>query len=273
MKKNIRNTVTLSKEFFEASEKMIDSDRLLFFDTIFNHFFKGENIRYSEIKSPIVSVALAILTPTLRKLQSKFENGCQKKEKTTSIFLCRQKTSESQANLSRRFSSDYIDIIINIINKYIIQSIKKNNSKDSIIYNINIRKKLESMSVRVGEPGMALLAEIFSSLEAKIDAKESVKINKQEIAGAEVLEQINKLLERSDSEPLEQKLQEILILKKEGRLYNPAGFLISSLYNLSKELNYNFHIQKNNYKDSYLTRNYTPEELASVVDDIDTVEL
>ena len=117
-----RKTITFNADVLLVSEKLKDSDRLVFYDGIFNHFLKGENLPHNNI-SETLELAFAYMAPQLRVLQSKFNNGTQKKSiQETKASLCPNGISESkrtEAEGSETYNiNNPFPKLIYIFNKY-----------------------------------------------------------------------------------------------------------------------------------------------------------
>ena len=94
-----RQTITLTRDFYNATKWMKDENRLEFYDTVFRSLFDNKSIDYEKIKSENVASALAILSPTLKAITSKYENRVGKKLKeNSSPFLCSPSSIEMERN-------------------------------------------------------------------------------------------------------------------------------------------------------------------------------
>ena len=94
-----RQTITLTRDFYNATKWMKDENRLEFYDTVFRSLFDNKSIDYEKIKSENVASALAILSPALSAITSKYENRVGKKLKSTpSPFLCSPSSIEMERN-------------------------------------------------------------------------------------------------------------------------------------------------------------------------------
>lgn len=274
-----RKTLTMTYELFEAVSKVKSPDeRLEIYEIMFNHFFKSKPIEYSKIKSDTVSSIIAFMMPDIRKIQSKFDNGNTKKstKNNASLFTCYNNISQQQANGSKDLPSDYnIYNIINNIYKLINQSL--NNSKSNNSY-INITNKdIMVKSLQEINQNNTMHYEALVKVINEIIGKEKIKINGVWLEQAEALDTIAALLvSQEGGRQLALKIDEVA--QTQG-LKNKLGYLTSALYNLSKDLaknsnnsSYKYYNQ-NKSNPGMLTHNYTAEQLNSVYDDLDTVEI
>lgn len=273
-----RKTLTITYELFEAVSKVKSADdRLEIYETMFNYFFKNKPIEYSKIKSDTASSIIAFMMPDIRKIQSKFDNGNTKKstKNNASLFICNTNISKEQAKLSEDLPSDYYNIyniinnILNIINQS-INSGKINNSYINITNRDIMVKSLQKISQE-----NAIHYEALVKVINEVASKEKTKINGVWVESAEALDTIAWLLvSQEGAHQLSLKINEVA--KIQG-LKNKLSYLTSALYNLSKDLAKK-SINKATYQSKQktsdiITHNYTAEQLKSVYDDLDSVQI
>lgn len=268
-----RKNVTFSRDIFNALKRLKDPERLEIYDSLFSHFFDGKTIDYEKIKSDVVQAVLSCLTPEMRKIQIKYDNGsCEKLNKNSSLFNCENNGSETkrtEANASERDCSDYL---IQTIYEYIYnnQSINLNNIYiNNIIYNNRqiMQKCLKSLKSDKQATLENVMTKVMTSKENQ------VKIAGEPKNAAEVLDTICALLlEPSKTEEMNQKINEIKNLKS---LHNPLSYLTVALYNLARSQSQpkNSSNSATRANSEIISHNYSREELQKVFDDLDTDEI
>jgi len=276
-----RKTLTIPSELFEAVSKVkLADDRLEIYETLFNYFFKNKPIEYTKIKSDTVSSILAFMTPDIRKMQAKYDNRIGKKstKSNASLFLCNQNVIKQQETTTAFSTSDYYNIYNIINNIYLIINQSVNNSKINNSY-INITNKdIMTKSLQEISQENATHYEALVRVINEVASKEKIKINGVWVERAEALDTIAGLL--VSQEGLRQLALKIDEVAQTQELKNKLGYLTSALYNLSKDLakNLKSNISYKSYNQSksnsgMLTHNYTAEQLNSVYDDLDNIEL
>ena len=276
-----RKTLTMTYELFEAVSKVKSpEERLQIYEIMFNHFFKNKPIDHSKIESETVSSILAFMMPDIRKIQSKYDNRIGKKstKNNASLFLCNQKVIEQQQPTTAFSTSDYYNIYNIINNIYLIINQSVSNSKNNNSY-INITNKdIMTKSLQEISQENATHYEALVNVINEVASKEKIKINGVWVERATALDTIAGLLVSQEGvQQLSLKIDEVA--QTQG-LKNKLGYLTSALYNLSKDLakNLKSNISYKSYNQSksnsgMLTHNYTAEQLNSVYDDLDTVEI
>lgn len=131
-----RKTITFDQDILELSKALEPEERKDFFLQLVEHFL--EDKQFSDTVSPCLKVALAAASPTIRKLQSKFQNG--KCTKVTSWPKNESELKPVEANTpahmynNQSFSNNKVSSSINFINT--------NQPTNVINNNINLYKNL-----------------------------------------------------------------------------------------------------------------------------------
>ena len=294
----MRKNLTIPCNFYLQSKKLNGEERLEFFDTIFDLFFNDKAFNFSKIKNEKVSILLSCLAPEIRKIQAKYDSGkTTKKQKNDKIksckntknldnFFCEKNKSETKQNLASE-SKTPSDII----------------KSDTIINNNN--KKINNFGLSDAEPDedKLIISDEFNSALIKLDSllgshfswffdslcylssQDNILINGNIVPANAVLEKIESMA--CDEKSHIKILEKYRIFDSLGVPKTKIKYQISSLYNLALELertkctnlNQNTYFtnyirpQKSEANKEIITHNYTAEQLNSVFDDIDTVEI
>lgn len=274
---NKRQTITLTRDFYNATKWMKDENRLEFYDMVFRSLFDNKDIDFEKVKSENVASALAILSPALSAITSKYENRVGKKLKSTpSPFLCSPSSIEMERNGTKQngdFSSDYYSIYNILYNVIINQSSIKSNKLKYIKYeNLNLlQNALNQINNQCDEKTIKKLKQVFE----KLSANEVVSINGVAQKSIFVIDKIVELL-LSPNAPLKIK-EKVEELNELSGIRNPVGYLISALYNLAceKPLVVTKPKTTRSYTDQEIMRhNYTKEQIDSIFNtDLDKIEI
>lgn len=130
-----RKTITFDQGILELSKALEPEERKDFFLQLVEHFL--EDKQFPDTVSPCLKVALAAASPTIRKLQSKFQNG-----KCTKATSCPKNESElkpTEANPPAHMYNNQ-----SFSNNKVSSSIKFNNinQPNNVINNTNLYKNL-----------------------------------------------------------------------------------------------------------------------------------
>jgi len=95
-----RKTVTLPKMIFELIDRLKNGYREIVYDTLFRAMFDNKEINYDGLPDEVVNV-LIVAKYELRKIKSKYENGCvEKTYNNTPTFASKNLRSENKQNIS-----------------------------------------------------------------------------------------------------------------------------------------------------------------------------
>lgn len=293
MNKN-RKTITFDDTLLEASRALMREDRQQFFLLLLEHFL--EDKPFPETISDSLRVALAMASPQIRKMQSKFQNGI-----CTKASLCPKNVSESKRSEANRSESKTVmynnypssiykeSSLINLNNNnqpanndklinnnllnnlcnYIIyiknnQNLSIEQTKDPLKYQRTVEKALNQLAT---ENQQAFLN--FSQAFEYITKKETIQIAKQPKTHQQVMAVLFKLLNNpagiaeicARSEELENTIN----------LRNREGYFTSMLWHAS------FRICAPNSKPktiepNFKQRDYSNEDLNKLFDNLDDIE-
>lgn len=123
-----RKTITFDQDILELSKALEPEERKDFFLQLVEHFL--EDKRFPDTVSPCLKVALTAASPTIRKLQSKFQNG-----KCTKATSCPKNESESKPTEANPPAHMYNNQSFS--NNKVSSSIKFNNNQPTNVINNN----------------------------------------------------------------------------------------------------------------------------------------
>lgn len=123
-----RKTITLDQDILNISKALEPEERKDFFLQLVEHFL--EDKQFPENVSPCLKVALTAASPTIRKLQSKFQNG-----KCTKATSCPKNESESKPTEANPPAHMYNNQSFS--NNKVSSSIKFNNNQPTNVINNN----------------------------------------------------------------------------------------------------------------------------------------
>lgn len=123
-----RKTITLDQDILNISKALEPEERKDFFLQLVEHFL--EDKQFPENVSPCLKVALTAASPTIRKLQSKFQNG-----KCTKATSCPKNESESKPTEANPPAHMYNNQSFS--NNKASSSIKFNNNQPTNVINNN----------------------------------------------------------------------------------------------------------------------------------------
>lgn len=96
-----RQSVTLPALIFELIDRLSDEHQLITYQVIFRAMFFGKELEYKGLPSEVQNV-LIVAKYELRKMQTKYENGCVKKTIKADIpFACKNELSETNQNKAK----------------------------------------------------------------------------------------------------------------------------------------------------------------------------
>lgn len=130
-----RKTVSMPRMVFELINKLDNGQREIAYDTIFRALFNDKDITYNDLPERVSDV-LIVAKYELKKVKTKFDNGCVKKLKNdTPIFASKSYGSEmkrNEANLSEPATSYFNNKLNNnIYNIYTNKQTKENTIKEN----------------------------------------------------------------------------------------------------------------------------------------------
>lgn len=276
-----RRTVTISAELNDKLKHLSDSTFTPVMRAILAVFFDGKKINYSDYNEE-TQVALACILPDLRRVQSQFDNGKREKNqaKSTKGVVCPVEPSQIQPNLAKPEPSIYNNIYNinnNINNKQTITNNNRQSGFDKEIYT-----KLETELGRLQTSSAATRGELqkelvnrFSELAYRVWLeRKPLTINGTQLAPAQVLERYMHIFEPNPEQTI-RKLMRIFHMFDtactERAITNTFKYAVSLFYNQALEP---AHVKEtNNSAAEFSTRNYTAEEMNSLYDNLDELEI
>lgn len=127
-----RQTVTLPrKEFYDKVKDLRPEIKNQVINAILDLFFEEQQIDYNNFEES-AQIALALITPDLRRVQSQFDNSrLQKKSKQNSQgLLCPNEAVQNSPNLTNNSQEDSSILNNNIYNIYNNKSINQSNQEN-----------------------------------------------------------------------------------------------------------------------------------------------
>lgn len=125
-----RKSVTLPDVIFELINRLSDEHQLLAYQVVFRAMFFGKELEYDGLPSEVQNV-LIVAKYELRKMQTKYENGCVKKTIKADIpFACKNELSETNQNKAKESAR--------------ARNISSNTYNKNIPINSNINNKLRN---------------------------------------------------------------------------------------------------------------------------------
>ena len=284
----MRKTVTIPRDLFlELKDfKMETRQKLLYY--VLDNLFDGK-ITTNEIPEEIRDAYIGFKYE-FGKIQKQYDNGkksVQKntKQKNTGLFCPFDDTQKDPTSTQPNpYDYDYNiknnNKLTNIINIYINnQSVSQLNKYKYINNNLPFGKLI----IMVGQVqkicGEENFEKIIKAVE-KVAKLQSIKVGGLVKSPGEVLDKIvGLLLTEGAGEQIKIKLDN---LSQTTGITSPTSYLIASLYNLaidfekeSKHIVSQFPLKqtKNQNSDALRQRTYTKEELESLYDDLDDIEI
>ena len=282
-----RKTITLDQDILNISKALEPEERKEFFLQLVEHFL--EDKQFPDTVSPCLKVALAAASPTIRKLQSKFQNG-----KCTKATSCPKNESElkpTKANApahmynNQSFSKNKVSSSINFINTNQPNNVINKNTnlyKNLCTYIIYIKNQPNLNAQQIKNPlnYEQRIAEALNNLQNKnqqaffnfekavnnVTSNNIIKISGVSHNREEIVSAFLKLLLSSAGVQTVCDLSDELESTVDVR--NKTAYFITMLWNRSK----NPTKQKENKHDvqpDFEHRTYTENELNNLFDSLD----
>ena len=275
---NNRKTITLNDNILNTAEVLPNDMRLMFYDKLMQHFLKGQDLSLNEVPD-ILKVALVGIMPELRKLQSKFDAGItqkkfREKEKASLCPNDRSKMKQNKANQSIEDNNIYSTFpnLIYILYKYnnsinlphgCVRTHEKPFKQDH-----DTKAEVQLNKLKSKNPAMY---NYFNQIVTRVNKEKGIKISGVPTTAEKILPQLSKIAEQSN-------LEELLISANEEssspKVRDKIRYSISLLYNLATRLiNVPPSQVKAPVQKDFTEREYTREELNSLFDTLDDIEL
>lgn len=274
-----RNTTTFPKEVYIIGSQLDSRDRLMFYDTIFKHFFKGEEIVLEDM-SDMLRLAIVCVTPQIRCIQTKFENGTAQKKfkKETQGFLCPNEKSEmkrNEANESEKSAESIKDIYDNkypfpkliyiLNNKYINSTNSSARTHASNSNKNNDDAQAEAVLTQIQSHDQDLY-KYFYDILTTLDSVKTKKVRGVPVSSQDLIQAIRKLFFNPEFITMLESTQKE---SQKSSVGDPIGYSISVLYNLSKSIYKPKRVPAQDFEE----RRYSKEQLNGLYDTLDDVKL
>lgn len=250
----MRKSVTLPAVIFELIDKLEDKLRLIAYDIIFRAMFNDKEIDYSSSEIPdAVKNVLIVAKYELRKIKTKYENGCAiKTYNEAETFACKNERSKENQNKAKESArardiyntnnnlntnkEDLEDIIRNVIHEL---SINNNSNLSDCLLN-ETEMNLQSICEQIDEYDKQLdFVNADTCLRFKNMMKNLAKSKKPIGIGEEVLMPADILSKIAGNLP--RKINLINFMEKLKNMFKSADdsptirnkyrYLIASIYN------------------------------------------
>lgn len=284
-----RKTITLDQDILNISKVLEPEERKEFFLQLVEHFL--EDKQFPDTVSPCLKVALAAASPTIRKLQSKFQNGictkatsCPKNEseskpteaKPPAHMYNNQSTNKNKISSSINFNTtNQPNNVINNTNIYsnistYVNYIKNNQNlsveqiKNPLNYERRVSEALNQL--RTQEPQTFLN---FNNTFEYVLKNENIKISGASHSQKEVVSVILELLIKPGG------FQTVCELSNELEstlgVRNKFAYFLTMLWNRAKNLSQT--VQQNKSKPNFEQRTYTKEQCDAFYDNLDDIDV
>lgn len=282
-----RKTITLDQDILNISKALEPEERKEFFLQLVEYFL--EDKKFPDTVSPCLKVALAAATPTIRKLQSKFQNGI-----CTKATSCPKNESESkptEANPpahmynNQSFSNNKVSSSINLNTNQTNKVVNNNtNIYNNISTYINYLKNNQNLSVeqiknplnyerRVSEALNQLRTQEpqtflnFNNTFEYFLKNKNIKISGASHSQKEVVSVIFDLLIKDGFQTIRELSNE---LESTLGVRNKCAYFLTMLWNRAKNLS---QTVTNKSKPNFEQRNYTKEQCDAFYDNLDDIDV
>lgn len=265
-----RKSVALSDVIFGLVDRLPDKERLIAYDSINRPLFHGKEINYEGLPERVQDV-LIVANYELRKMQSKFENRYAKKSlKEANAFACQKIGNEKERKVSATKKTKPSDYYINNINNNI--NILNQSISQSVFLGINTQGALLALvemvkSIKDTAPTEA--ARLLELVE-RLSELDGIKVAGEMVSQDQLTTQIKDKLQPFKPSDLAVELRTMFENIDAYRTNDKINYSIVSLYKL-KPIYKNKTTQ--NKSCGYMQRNLTHEQLISVLDDLDKVNI
>ena len=255
---------------------MSKPNRLIFYETLINHFLAGAKLPAYDEVSDELRVAFACAVPQIRAMQSKYDNGTAEKITIvkTKASLCPSETSETKRTGAEQ-SDSYINNIpfpkiLNIIYKYI------NTNQSSAGAHAYTRDETNKKTSRAtAEAALAQLEsenqsllQFFYQIIQKVDSDKTIKINGAIVPSATIMQA---MLDLTQQPSFIQVLESAQAEADSPNVRDKLKYAISVLYNFNSRLQ--TKPAKPHSADGFGQRQYSEEELNSLFDTMEDIEI
>lgn len=283
-----RKTITFDQDILNISKALEPEERKEFFLQLVEHFL--EDKQFPDTVSPCLKVALAAASPTIRKLQSKFQNGictkatsCPKNESKSkpteanppAHMYNNQSTNKNKISSSINFNTtNQPTNVINNTNIYnnistYINYLKNNQNlsveqiRDPLNYERRVAEALNNL--RTKEPQSFLN---FNNTFDSVLKNKNIKISGASHSQQEIVSVILDLLIKPGGfqtvRELSNELESTLGVR------NKCAYFLTMLWNRAKNLSQNV---QNKSKPNFEQRTYTKEQCDAFYDNLDDIDV
>ena len=256
-----RQTVTLPrKEFYDKVKDLRPEIKNQVINAILDLFFEERQINYSEYEES-AQIALALIAPDLRRVQSQFDNSrLQKKSKQNSQGLfCPNGAVQNSPNLTNNSQDDSSILNNNIYNIYNNKSINQSNqenkttpnNKEKPTYTPNpeaMRFYIESLEYQINETlaksveneileAPTLLGRMRELINSLSKEKHLLKINNEYLEPEKVIHEYLTIFSTLNTNLIIHRLQTVFDkVDNLPNINNKYKYLATAMYNEARGL-------------------------------------
>ena len=267
-----RRTITLSQDILVIANALSSSGRLVFYDSIINHFLAGKSMPIAEECSPELRVAFAGALPQIRAMESKYDNGTIEKKFTgkTKATLCPSGGSEikrNEANGSEPYNNIYpFPNLIYIFNKYITTNQSTARACEKTFKQTMVASAEEVLSKLRSENQQ--LYQYFYTIIQTIDKSGAVNIYGTPVPSSKIIQTILELVQNPNFQTV---LDSARNKSSEANVRDSIKYSITYLYNQANGVKNKQKQQKPPSQD-FKQRDYSQEDLSYLFDNLDDIQ-
>lgn len=264
-----RKTITFPQLIYEIGHVMQNHDRLLFYDTLMNHFLGGIPMDTNNLPEN-VKLAVIWASPKIREMESKFNNGSSPKkfENRTKALFCPENESGMKQNEAEKSGSDSrtSDYNLHIVTNNIYSN--SNQTKESCAparetFKTTNDDELACLmnKLEVQNPNQY---KTMSAVLNHVQRNKTIKIRGNPINNNEVQHCIIHIMKQPNFSTL---LESAINEATAPAVGDQISYLTSVLYNLSHKLVTKPQTQST--PRNYEQRTYTPEQMNQLFDNLE----
>lgn len=272
-----RKTLTLPVDLNDKLKRLGDETFVKVMRTIFAVFFEGKIIHYEDYDE-ITQTALACIMPDLRRIQTQFDNGrCEKnRAKTIKGGVCPFEASQTQPNSANYEPSIYNNIYNINNNKNNKQTITNSRPADAVsVISNQIQTRL--LALESNSEAEQQTVTRFGELVSRIAREPNpLAINSEALAPEQILMRFEQIFERKPAQTID-KLTHIFQMLDEAcqerKITNTYRYSVALFYNQAMSHFYPSPSKNQQSVPEFSARNYTAEEMNSLFDNLDEIEV
>lgn len=293
-----RSKLTLWRQLYDQAKKQSDADRLAIYDAVLGYGFDGKDIEYSKLSDNAERIVIE-QSIEINKMKKQYENGCAEKTNFSDhAFGCGKNKSQNMPDFEQ-FESLLYNYIYNNYKNFSIKSVSqsktdacsglavkaqtlahapaenenpaKSNAPSSVV---SVANALAEVLEPVKASAPTVYERVASCLREICKKTTPMNINGYATAPGDILKHILDSTKNVAPELLRSALETIFIKIDNQKVHNKINYEAAAMYNISQALpdkiNYtDAPMRKKKVNDEFETRQYTKEQLNSLIDNID----